>query len=104
MQVALKPTETEGELFRPSGGFIVSAHGTFTGDIFVYGVPSESFIAEADRVTSDWVKLHQTAITPTDPVASFDFGSGYICQVRAANAGARVVWSHNVIHSSKYQG
>ena len=44
MEKVLATTETEGALFRPKGRFLVSLHGTFTGDTFVYCVPKEKLL------------------------------------------------------------
>ena len=104
MEKILATTETESELFRPKARFLVSLHGTFTGDVFVYCVPNENFIAEADRVDADWVKMHENALTSSNPTIALECGEGYICQIRAANAGALGVWTYNVIRPSEYQG
>ena len=65
---------------------MVSLHGTFTGEAFVYCVPKENFIAEEDRVAADWIKMHTDALTSSDPSIELACGQGYICQIRAANA------------------
>ena len=93
MEKVLAITETDSNLFRPKGRFFVSLHGTFTGDTFVYCVPTEKFIAEADRTAADWVKMHRDALTALDPTIVLECGEGYICQIRAANAGALGVWT-----------
>ena len=102
MEKVLDAAQTTGPEFHPSGGFMLSAHGVFTGDIFVYCIPNQSIIAEDERVTADWVKMDPKALTPDDPVASFDCAPGYICQVRAVNAGATVVYGEIVVRQSRY--
>ena len=98
MEKVLDATQTnDGKEFRPQGDFVVSLHGTFTGDVFVYFVPDENIIPEADRVAADWVKMHKDPITPADPVILLACARGYICQVRAANAGAIAVWTHETL-------
>ena len=66
MEQVLATTETESELFRPNARFLVSLHGTFTGDTFVYCVPAEKFVAAADR-TDNWIKMHDDPLTTSDP-------------------------------------
>ena len=104
MEKVLATTETEGALFRPKGRFLVSLHGTFTGNTFVYCVPKEKLLPEADRVDADWIKMHTDALTSSDPSIELACGQGYICQIRAENASALGVWTHSVAHSSEYQG
>ena len=103
MEKVLATTETDSELFRPNARFLVSLHGTFTGDTFVYCVPVEKFVAAADR-TDNWIKMHDDPLTSSDPSRELACGEGYICQIRAANAGALGVWTHSVQHASEYQG
>ena len=104
MEIVLAKTETTSDIFSPDGAFLVSLHGTFAGDTFVYCVPNEAYIPEADRVDTDWVKAHDRALTADNPTIALAGGQGYLYQIRAANAGALGVWTHNVKHSSKYQG
>ena len=104
METVLTKTEPTGKEFRPKARFLVSLHGTFTGETFVYCVPNENFIAEADRVAADWVKMHENTLTPSDPSIELACGEGYICQIRAANAGALGVWTYSVVRPSEYQG
>ena len=104
MEKVLDKTETNSDFFRPKARFLVSLHGTFTGEAFVYCVPNENFIAETDRGAADWVKMHENTLTPSDPSIELACGPGYICQIRAANAGALGVWTHSVQHASEYQG
>ena len=104
MEKVLDKTQPNSEFFRPKGRFLVSLHGTFTGETFVYCVPKESFIAEEDRVDADWTKMHTDPLTSSDPSIELACGQGYICQIRAANAGALGVWTHSVQHASEYQG
>ena len=88
MEKVLDKAQTASAFFRPKARFLVSLHGTFTGETFVYCVPKESFIAEADRVDADnWIKMHDDALTSSDPSRELACGEGYICQIRAANAG-----------------
>lgn len=95
MEQVLNRDQTTGAEFRVKGQFLVSLHGTFTGDAFVYCIPDEHFIAEADRVPADWVKAHTRPLTATDPTVEIAGGEGYIYQIRAANAGALGVWTHS---------
>ena len=104
MEKVLDKTQPNSEFFRPKARFLVSLHGTFDGETFVYCVPKESFIAETDRVATDWIKMHTDALTSSDPSIELSCGEGYICQIRAANAGALGVWAHCVVHASEYQG
>ena len=104
MEKVLETTETDSEEFRPKGRFLVSLHGTFTGDTFVYCVPTEKLLPETDRVAADWIKAHTRALTSSDPTIELAGGEGYIYEIRAANAGALGVWTHSVVHSSQYQG
>ena len=101
-----KTDKKNSELFRPKARFLVSLHGTFTGEAFVYCVPKEKFIAADDRkVAADWIKMHTDAlITPSEPSMELACGEGYICQIRAENAGASGYWTYSVQHSSEYQG
>ena len=103
MEQVLATTETESELFRPKARFLVSLHGTFTGDTFVYCVPVEKFV-DADDRDDNWIKMHDDPLTSSDPSRELACGEGYICQIRAANAGALGVWTHSVQHASEYQG
>ena len=104
MKKVLETDQKNSELFRPKARFLVSLHGTFTGEVFVYCVPKEKFIPEADRVDADWIKMNSEPMTPEDPSTELACGEGYICQIRAENAGALGVWTHSVQHSSAYQG
>ena len=104
MEQVLATNLTESDLFRPKARFLVSLHGTFTGDTFVYCVPNEKLLPEADREDADWVKMHEDALTSSDPTIALECGEGYICQIRAANAGALGVWTYNVVRPSEYQG
>ena len=104
MEKVLDKTEKNSELFRPKARFLVSLHGTFTGETFVYCVPKENFIAEDDRTDADWIKMHTDPLTSSDPTIALECGEGYICQIRAANAGALGVWTYNVVRQSEYQG
>ena len=103
MEKVLATTKTESELFRPKARFLVSLHGTFTGDTFVYCVPVEKFV-DADDRDDNWIKMHDDPLTSSDPSRELACGEGYICQIRAANAGALGVWTHSVQHASEYQG
>ena len=103
MEKVLATTKTESELFRPKARFLVSLHGTFDGDTFVYCVPVEKFVAADDR-DDNWIKMHDDPLTASDPSRELACGEGYICQIRAANAGALGVWTHSVQHASEYQG
>ena len=103
MKKVLATTDTESELFRPSARFLVSLHGTFDGDTFVYCVPAEKFVAADDR-DDNWIKMHDDPLTTSDPTIELACGEGYICQIRAENAGALGVWTHCVVHASEYQG
>ena len=69
METVLTKTEPTGKEFRPKARFLVSLHGTFTGDVFVYCVPNENFIAEADRVDCG---LGQDAREHTHAIRSVD--------------------------------
>ena len=104
MEKVLDKTQTNSELFRPKGRFLVSLHGTFTGDTFVYCVPKEKLLPEADRVDADWIKMNTDPLTPSDSLIELACGEGYICQIRAENAGALGVWTYSVVHASEYQG
>ena len=66
MEKVLATTETESELFRPKAWFVVSLHGTFDGDTFVYCVPVEKFVAADDR-DDNWIKMHDDPLTSSDP-------------------------------------
>ncbi len=103
MEKVLATTETDSELFRPKARFVVSLHGTFDGETFVYCVPAEKFVAADDR-DGNWIKMHDDPLTSSDPSRELACGEGYICQIRAANAGALGVWTHSVQHASEYQG
>lgn len=104
MEKVLATDKKNSELFRPKARFLVSLHGTFTGETFVYCVPKETFIAADDRADADWIKMHTDALTPANPSIELACGEGYICQIRAENAGALGVWTYSVVHSSAYQG
>ena len=104
MEKVLLADQKNSELFRPRARFLVSLHGTFTGEAFVYCVPKEKFIPEDDRVAADWKKMHMDPITPSDPLMEIACGEGYICQIRAENAGASGYWTYSVQHTSEYQG
>lgn len=104
MEKVLDKALTNSDFFRPKARFLISLHGTFTGDVFVYCVPNENFIAEADRVDEDWVKMHENTLTPSDPSIELACGPGYICQIRAENAGALGFWTYSVVRPSEYQG
>ena len=47
MEKVLDKTKKNSELFRPKARFLVSLHGTFTGEAFVYCVPKEKFISRS---------------------------------------------------------
>ena len=104
MEKVLEADKKNSELFRPKARFLVSLHGTFTGETNVYCVPKEKFIPEADRVDADWIKMNSEPLTPEDPSRELACGEGYICQIRAENAGASGYWTYSVQHSSEYQG
>ena len=113
MEKVLVADQKNSELFRPKARFLVSLHGTFTGETFVYCVPKEKLLPEDDRTDADWIKMHTDAdwikmhtdaLTPTDPSIELACGEGYICQIRAENAGATGYWTYSVQHSSQYQG
>ena len=104
METVLVKTEPNSAIFSPDAAFLVSMHGTFTGDAFVYCVPNTAILPEDERVDADWIKAHDRALTADNRTIALAGGQGYLYQIRAANAGALGVWTHNVKHSSKYQG
>ena len=104
MEKVLAADQKNSELFRPKARFLVSLHGTFTGETFVYCVPKEKLLPEDDRVDADWIKMHTDALTAANPAIELACGEGYICQIRAENTGATGYWTYSVQHSSQYQG
>ena len=104
MEIVLTKTETQGAIFSSDSAFLVSLHGTFTGETFVYCVPKAAILPEDERVDVDWIKAHDRPLTADKPTIHLAGGEGYLYQIRAANAGALGVWTHSVQHSSKYQG
>lgn len=104
MEKVLAADEKNSEFFRPKARFLVSLHGTFTGEANVYCVPKEKFIAADDRADADWIKMNSDPLTPDEPSVELACGEGYICQIRAENAGATGYWTYSVQYSSEYQG
>ena len=86
----LESTETTSDTFAWNGTVIVSVHGTFTGDGFVYIVPAD--IPEADR-PANWVKCHSGGIDSNLPVIELDLASGYLAELRMDNAGGVGYWA-----------
>ena len=103
MEKVLATTEMESELFRPNARFLVSLHGTFDGDTFVYCVPAEKFVAATDRA-DNWIKMHDDPLTSSDPSIELGVWRGVYLPDTCANAGALGVWTHSVQHASEYQG
>ena len=104
MEKVLVSDQKNSEPFRPKARFLVSLHGTFTGEAFVYCVPKEKLLPKDDRTDADWKKMHTDPLTPSDPLIELACGDGYICQIRAENAGATGYWTYSVQHASTYQG
>ena len=99
MAQILTAGDTE-KAFRPEADFMVTAHGTLNAEVRIFCMPLSIYNDAAINDKSPfWTELDENEYISEDDgkTLQFRFGSGYICQAKAASelaGNASVHWEH----------
>jgi len=89
-RLALPTSDATGDPFYPMVSFVVVAHGSFSGDLFVQVADRNDDLT----LSASWDNAHAETLSTSTRQKIFAGSPGYAYRIKAASSGAKVTWDY----------
>lgn len=86
----LTATATESDIFHPTADFVVTVHGSISGNVFLQVADKD---AEGIVDSNTWINAGES-FTDGERVRAYRASRGYAYRLNLANAGPIARWAH----------